>query len=128
MATKFVEEKLGISSGSGDATEQQQNSADLSKLNSHMADRSYIEGFTPSQSDVSVYKTLGEEPAGQYTHIARFVLVADSRDSILSTLCTTRCGCADRHPDLSSRCSQDSCYKRGTSVLQVVPPHLFLPR
>jgi len=47
--------------------------SDLKQLEEHLATRSYIDGFTPSQSDVGVYTTLGSSPdAAQYPHAARW--------------------------------------------------------
>ena len=75
MATKFVEEKLGISGGSSSHTEVQgdlSSNAGLSRLNSYLADHSYIEGYVPSQADVTVYKALGKRPDAQHVHIVRY--------------------------------------------------------
>ncbi|TDL25033.1 hypothetical protein BD410DRAFT_74117 [Rickenella mellea] len=48
-------------------------SADLAKLESHLSSRSYVEGYTPSQADVHVFKTLSAAPSGeQYPHAARW--------------------------------------------------------
>jgi len=45
----------------------------LAALNSHLADKSYIEGYTPSQADVTVFKALnGSAPDSQYPHAARW--------------------------------------------------------
>jgi len=47
--------------------------SNLSKLESHLATRSYVEGYTPSQADVHVFKTLSSPPsASQYPHVARW--------------------------------------------------------
>ncbi|KAL5490152.1 hypothetical protein ACEPAI_4985 [Sanghuangporus weigelae] len=54
--------------------------ADLAKLEAHLASRSYIEGYTPSQADVHVFKALGSEPSATefpnsarwYRHIAAY--------------------------------------------------------
>ncbi|KAF8992933.1 hypothetical protein BDQ17DRAFT_1432062 [Cyathus striatus] len=55
-------------------------SADLSKLEQHLATRSYIEGYTPSQADVHVFKAISSEPSASsnpavarwYTHIKSY--------------------------------------------------------
>jgi len=48
-------------------------SVDLAQLESHLASRSYVEGYTPSQADVHVFTTLGSAPnAAQYPHAARW--------------------------------------------------------
>ena len=71
MATQFVEEKLGISSSSSSGAEG--GDFFLKKLNSYLADHSYIEGYTPSQADITVYKALGNRVPAQYTHLKRYV-------------------------------------------------------
>ncbi|KAL5529369.1 hypothetical protein ACEPAG_5354 [Sanghuangporus baumii] len=46
---------------------------DLAKLEAHLASRSYIEGYTPSQADVHVFKALGSEPsATEFPNSARW--------------------------------------------------------
>ncbi|KAG5727898.1 Elongation factor 1-beta [Termitomyces sp. T112] len=55
-------------------------SADLVKLEQHLATRSYVEGYTPSQADVFIFKALGaaldasKSPnvARWYTHIQSY--------------------------------------------------------
>ncbi|KLO10566.1 hypothetical protein SCHPADRAFT_514132 [Schizopora paradoxa] len=48
-------------------------SIDLKKLESHLATRSYVEGYSPSQADVHVFKGLGSAPdASQYPHASRW--------------------------------------------------------
>ncbi|KAF8064297.1 hypothetical protein FPV67DRAFT_213558 [Lyophyllum atratum] len=55
-------------------------SADLAKLEQHLATRSYVEGYTPSQADVHVFKLLGAAPDASktpnasrwYTHIQSY--------------------------------------------------------
>jgi len=37
-------------------------SVDLGKLEAHLATRSYVEGYTPSQADVHIFTTLGSAP------------------------------------------------------------------
>jgi len=45
----------------------------LGELNKHLADRSYIEGYTPSPTDVEVFKQLTAEPsAAKAPHVARW--------------------------------------------------------
>jgi len=44
-------------------------SVDLAKLDQHLASKSYIEGHTPSQADVAVFKALS---GPQYLNIARW--------------------------------------------------------
>ncbi|KAI0744518.1 hypothetical protein C8Q76DRAFT_699979 [Earliella scabrosa] len=48
-------------------------SADLAKLESHLATRSYVEGYTPSQADVAVFKAISSAPdASAYPSVARW--------------------------------------------------------
>ncbi|KAK7688722.1 hypothetical protein QCA50_008260 [Cerrena zonata] len=56
---------------------------DLAKLEAHLASRSYVEGYTPSQADVAVFKALSEAEvfpnvARWYTHIKSYVAEFDS--------------------------------------------------
>ncbi|KAF8313306.1 uncharacterized protein EI90DRAFT_598657 [Cantharellus anzutake] len=46
--------------------------SDLKQLEEHLATRSYVEGYTPSQADVGVYKALkSAPPASEYPHASR---------------------------------------------------------
>ncbi|KAF8626678.1 hypothetical protein AX15_004765 [Amanita polypyramis BW_CC] len=48
-------------------------SANLTSLEKHLATRSYVEGYTPSQADVIVYKAITTAPnATQNPHVARW--------------------------------------------------------
>ncbi|KAF9450758.1 hypothetical protein P691DRAFT_797728 [Macrolepiota fuliginosa MF-IS2] len=48
-------------------------SANLQKLNEHLASRSYVEGYTPSQADVHVFKAISSDPdAAKHPHVARW--------------------------------------------------------
>ncbi|XP_060562588.1 elongation factor 1-beta-like [Ruditapes philippinarum] len=44
----------------------------LEALNSYLADRSYIEGFQPSQADVVVFKALGKAPSADLFNALRW--------------------------------------------------------
>jgi len=44
----------------------------LNRLNEHLASRSYVEGFVPSQADVTTLSSLPSIPDPQYVHIARW--------------------------------------------------------
>jgi len=45
----------------------------LGELNKHLADRSYIDGYTPSAADVTVFKQLGAEAdANKAPHVSRW--------------------------------------------------------
>jgi len=47
--------------------------SDLKQLEEHLATRSYIQGYTPSQADVGVYNALKTPPsASEYPHVARW--------------------------------------------------------
>ncbi|KAF8999857.1 elongation factor 1 beta/delta chain [Cyathus striatus] len=60
--------------------------ADLSKLEQHLATRTYIEGHTPLQADVHVFKAITSEPSASsnpavarwYTHIKSYATEHDS--------------------------------------------------
>ncbi|TOF85896.1 hypothetical protein CGJ15_25470, partial [Vibrio parahaemolyticus] len=41
-------------------------------LNDYLGDKSYIEGFSPSQADVSVYESIGKAPAENFAHALRW--------------------------------------------------------
>lgn len=48
-------------------------SVDLKKLDEHLLSRSYVEGYSPSQADVHVFKTLGSAPdASAYPNVTRW--------------------------------------------------------
>ncbi|KAI0673179.1 elongation factor 1 beta/delta chain [Trametes maxima] len=48
-------------------------SANLAKLESHLATRSYVEGYTPSQADVAVFKAISAAPdASANPHVSRW--------------------------------------------------------
>ncbi|XP_013075245.1 elongation factor 1-beta-like [Biomphalaria glabrata] len=44
----------------------------LQTLNEFLGDRSYIEGFVPSQADVAVYEAVGKAPAANLSHALRW--------------------------------------------------------
>ncbi|TKY84933.1 hypothetical protein EX895_006013 [Sporisorium graminicola] len=47
--------------------------ANLTKLDGYLADKSYVDGHSPSQADVAVYEAIGKAPeAGKYEHVARW--------------------------------------------------------
>ncbi|KAH8077083.1 hypothetical protein BXZ70DRAFT_963030 [Cristinia sonorae] len=61
-------------------------SLDFAKLEAHLATRSYVEGYTPSQADVHVFKAITSAPdasanpaiARWYTHIKSYTSEFDS--------------------------------------------------
>jgi len=44
----------------------------LQELNKFLAEHSYIEGYTPSKADLSVFDALGKAPAGNVPHTQRW--------------------------------------------------------
>merc|ERR1711973_530558 len=44
----------------------------LKALNEHLASRSYIEGYDPSQADTSIFSLLSCEPGKEFAHSARW--------------------------------------------------------
>ncbi|KAF8609877.1 hypothetical protein BDV93DRAFT_517104 [Ceratobasidium sp. AG-I] len=47
--------------------------SDLKQLNEHLATRSYVEGYAPSQADVGVFTAVGSAPdKATYPHAARW--------------------------------------------------------
>ncbi len=44
----------------------------LSQLNNYLKERSYFEGYTPSQADVTVFKMLPKSPDVKYSHLLRW--------------------------------------------------------
>ncbi|KAF8498119.1 hypothetical protein F5888DRAFT_1692524 [Russula emetica] len=62
-------------------------SVDLTKLEAHLSTRSYVEGYTPSQADVHVFKTLSGPPdAAAAPHVARWYRHIHSYESELGSL------------------------------------------
>jgi elongation factor 1-beta len=56
--------------------------AGLTVLDKFLEDKSYIEGFQPSQADVAVYEALqGSAPAAKYVHAARWYRHITSKDA-----------------------------------------------
>ncbi|KAJ3828703.1 elongation factor 1 beta/delta chain [Lentinula raphanica] len=47
-------------------------SVDLSKLDQHLATRSYVEGYTPSQADVHVFQALSSAPDSSFVNVTRW--------------------------------------------------------
>merc|ERR1712121_259427 len=60
--------KSRLKMGFGDLKSQ----AGLKALNDFLADRSYIEGFVPSQADVAVYDAVAKAPAASLAHALRW--------------------------------------------------------
>ncbi|KAF9643150.1 hypothetical protein BDM02DRAFT_3123799, partial [Thelephora ganbajun] len=57
---------------------------DLVKLEEHLSKRSYIEGYTPSQADVTVFKALSQDLG--YPNVARWYKHIRSYEAEFSTL------------------------------------------
>lgn len=95
MSKEFADEKLDLKSktieatgskkekGKGDAgkhdkpdggaaTKEKQPASLDETINSHLADRSYIEGYEPSQADVAVFRALNGSPPAKYVHYVRW--------------------------------------------------------
>jgi len=60
---------------------------DLSKLEEHLSKRSYVEGYTPSQADVVVFKALSQDLG--YPNVARWYKHIKSYEAEFSTLSGT---------------------------------------
>ena len=73
MSREYVQDKLALAPTEG-AGGDLSTPAGLQKLNSYLSSRSYIDGYTPSQSDVTVYKAVGKTPSSNYTHVLRYCL------------------------------------------------------
>merc|ERR1711973_185568 len=54
--------------GFGDLT----SAAGVKELNGFLADKSYIEGYTPSQADVTVFAALASAPGTEFAHALRW--------------------------------------------------------
>merc|ERR1711931_589037 len=63
---------MGISCHLGLITSRMGNLKDLKTLNSHLEDKSYIEGYTPSLADTTVFDALGSSPSSDYSHALRW--------------------------------------------------------
>ncbi|XP_078260597.1 elongation factor 1-beta [Rhinoraja longicauda] len=58
----------------------------LQMLNDYLADRSYIEGYVPSQADIAVFEALGVPPSSTFYHALRWYNHIRSYESIKSSL------------------------------------------
>ncbi len=81
MATTYAQDKLGIAPAAVEPPEKkvametcvELNSSQLLKtLNSHLGDRSYIEGYQPTKADASVFDVLSKPPGSEYPHVLRW--------------------------------------------------------
>ncbi|KAH0834089.1 hypothetical protein J3R83DRAFT_11374 [Lanmaoa asiatica] len=61
-------------------------SANLSALEQHISTRSYVEGYTPSQADVHVYKAIAAPIPSTYPHVARWYSHITSYSAEFDTL------------------------------------------
>ena len=69
-ATQFVCDKLGLKAEP--KASEANTGINMSQLNDHLKTRSYIEGFTPSQSDVAVYESISCQPSSEFIHVLRW--------------------------------------------------------
>ncbi|KAJ7054707.1 hypothetical protein C8F01DRAFT_1162648 [Mycena amicta] len=61
--------------------------ANLTKLEAHLASRSYVEGYTPSQADVVVFKAISSAPsAASNPHVARWYTHIQSYEAEFGSL------------------------------------------
>lgn len=71
LATQYAATKLNVSkpaSGGGDGGESR-----LAAVDAHLANRSYIVGYQPSQADTTVYKALcGHSLPSEFLHLTRW--------------------------------------------------------
>ncbi|XP_067844200.1 elongation factor 1-beta [Heptranchias perlo] len=58
----------------------------LQVLNDYLADRSYIEGYVPSQADVAVFEALGAPPSAAFYHALRWYNHIRSYESTKTSL------------------------------------------
>merc|ERR1711936_937499 len=63
-----IHTKIQLNMGFGDLKAQ----TGLKALNDFLADRSYIDGYVPSQADVAVYEAVGKAPAASLAHVLRW--------------------------------------------------------
>ncbi|KAI0799640.1 EF-1 guanine nucleotide exchange domain-containing protein [Irpex lacteus] len=61
-------------------------SVDFAKLEAHLTTRSYVEGYTPSQADVTVFKAITSEPAATLTSVSRWYKHIKSYESEFGSL------------------------------------------
>ena len=62
MSDQYGRDKLGLKPASG-ATASMSSNASLQAINDLLADRSYIEGYQPSQADTTVFEAIGKAPS-----------------------------------------------------------------
>jgi len=48
------------------------NAKGLGELNAHLADKSYVNGYTPSNTDAETFKAMGKAPEGNLPHVTRW--------------------------------------------------------
>ncbi|KAI0085498.1 elongation factor 1 beta/delta chain [Irpex rosettiformis] len=61
-------------------------SVDFAKLEAHLATRSYVEGYTPSQADVAVFKAITSQPEATLTSVSRWYKHIKSYESEFGSL------------------------------------------
>ena len=60
--------------------------AGLGKLNIFLEDKSYINGFNPSQADVFIYKVIGTQPKSDFINVLRWYKHIGSYSDYFDTL------------------------------------------
>ncbi|KAI0696092.1 elongation factor 1 beta/delta chain [Cytidiella melzeri] len=61
-------------------------SVDFAKLDSHLVQRSYVEGYTPSQADVAVFKAISSQPEASFANVTRWYTHINSYTSEFESL------------------------------------------
>ncbi|KAL7005846.1 Translation elongation factor 1 beta [Cystobasidiomycetes sp. EMM_F5] len=67
----------------------------LDALNHYIADKSYVSGYTPSQADVTVFKSVDSAPSSQYPHALRWYKHIASYEAEFDTLAGEKSKSAD---------------------------------
>ncbi|ELU16117.1 hypothetical protein CAPTEDRAFT_155717 [Capitella teleta] len=71
IATKYAQTKLGLEVS--EAEPPAKNAENIEGIvNTHLTDRSYIEGYMPSQSDCVVFQALSQAPSGNLPNLQRW--------------------------------------------------------
>merc|ERR1712141_214471 len=60
--------------------------AGVQELNNFLAERSYIDGYVPSQADVAVYQAMGKAPAAKFVNALRWYNHIKSYGNEMSSL------------------------------------------
>ena len=91
-ATKYASDKLGLSlAASAGCSSDLNTDASLGHINTHMADRSYVQGYQPSQADTVLFESLGSQPQSSYIHLSRWYRHISSYGKDRSMFPGTKC-------------------------------------